>query len=97
MSDAPVQVVHQEQASRFEAEVEGDLGLLEYRMMGDRMAITHTEVPKHLEGRGIGGALVRAAMDHARARGMQVAPYCPFARAWLERHPDYDDLVAAAE
>jgi uncharacterized protein len=47
-----------------------------------------TEVPVELEGRGLGGALVAAAVDRAAREGMTVVPLCPFARGWLQRHPE---------
>lgn len=61
---------------------------LRYHRSGDRLALLHTGVPAHLEGRGIGGALVRAAVALAETEGLTVVPYCPFARRWLEEHPD---------
>ena len=52
----------------------------------------HTEVPKALEGRGIGSALIRGVLDIARAQGLKVNPVCPFAKTYIERHPEYADL-----
>jgi hypothetical protein len=73
---------------QFEAVVDGDLARLTYRIVGKRMVLVHTEVPEELEGRGLGGELVRAALDDAAARQLTIVPLCPFARSWLERHPD---------
>jgi len=61
---------------------------LQYRLKGDRLVLVHTEVPEELSGRGIGGALVAAAVERAAREGLTVAPSCPYARGWLERHPD---------
>lgn len=80
--------------SAFHARVAGDRGVLEYHLSGERMEIRHTFVPAALRGRGIAGQLVRAALDHARAEGLRVVPSCPYAAEWIERHPDYADLVA---
>jgi predicted GNAT family acetyltransferase len=87
VSDVP-QVTNNEEASRFEVETDGRLAELDYRRNGKRLVLIHTEVPVELEGRGIGGALVAAAVDHAAREGMTVVPLCPFARGWLERHAD---------
>ena len=54
---------------------------------------THTEVADRFEGRGVGGALARAALDDVRDRGERAVPICPFIAEWIQRHPDYDDLV----
>ena len=75
-------------AKRFELVADGKLAELVYRFDGDRMVLIHTEVPEELEGRGLGGQLVRAAIGHAAERGIILVPRCPFARGWLERHPD---------
>jgi predicted GNAT family acetyltransferase len=84
----PPQVTDNRAASRFELDADGQLAELAYRRNGNRLVLIHTEVPAPLEGRGIGGALVRAAIDRAERDGMTVVPLCPFARGWLERHPD---------
>jgi predicted GNAT family acetyltransferase len=73
---------------RFELEEDGHLAELVYRVHGDRLVLVHTGVPDELGGRGLGGVLVRAALVRAAAEGLTVVPECPFARAWLEKHPD---------
>jgi uncharacterized protein len=75
-------------ASRFELRADGCLAELAYRVRGDRLVLAHTEVPLELEGRGIGGRLVTAAVDRAAHEGLTLVPLCPFARGWLERHPE---------
>lgn len=75
-------------ASRFELHADGWLAELVYRIRGDRLVLVHTEVPVELEGRGIGGRLVTAAVDRAAREGLTLVPLCPFARDWLGRHPE---------
>ena len=87
MSDAPP-VTDNQAESRFELWVDGRLAELPYRRNGKRLVLIHTEVPEELEGRGLGGALVRAAVDRAAREGLTVVPLCPFARGWLQGHPD---------
>ena len=74
--------------SRFEIRTGGHLAELIYHRHGDRLALIHTEVPEALESHGIGGRLVTAAVDRAAREGLTIVPFCPFARGWLERHPD---------
>jgi predicted GNAT family acetyltransferase len=76
------------EGSRFELRADGWLAELAYRVRGDRLVLVHTGVPPELEGRGIGGRLVTAALDRAAREGLVVVPLCPFARSWLERHPE---------
>ena len=82
------QVTDNQAESRLELEADGHVAELEYRRNGNRLVLIHTEVPTELEGRGLGGRLVTAAVERARRDGMTVVPLCPFARGWLERHPD---------
>ncbi len=87
MTDA-AQVTDNQEASRFEITEDGSLAELIYRRRADRLVLVHTGVPKALGGRGIGGQLVQAALRRAAAEGLTVVPLCPFARSWLERHPN---------
>ena len=81
---------------RYEIEVDGELaGFLLYRVEPGVLELVHTDVDPKWEGKGVGGALVKGALDDVRARGLKIRPYCPFVRAYLRRHPEYDDLVVA--
>lgn len=77
-----------EAESRFELRAADRLAELVYRRHGHRLVLIHTEVPADMEGQGIGGRLVAAAVDRAALEGLTVVPLCPFARGWLQRHPD---------
>lgn len=94
MSD--VVVTHHPEESRYEAHIGGKLaGFAAYKIARGNQVFTHTEVDDAFEGQGVGGALARAALDDVRERGEhQVVALCPFIAAWIERHPDYQDLVA---
>lgn len=93
--NADVHVSDHPDESRYEARLDGELaGIAAYRLGEDVITFTHTEVESEHEGQGIGGTLARFALDDARRRGLQVRPRCSFIRSWIERHPDYADLVA---
>ena len=87
-------VRHNEGENRFEIVTDEGTAVLEYGREGERIVYTHTKVPEAMEGRGIGSALARAALDHARAEGLAVVPQCPFVARYIERHKEYRDLVA---
>ncbi len=74
--------------SRFELSQDGRLAELVYRLRGDRLVLVHTGVPPEQGRHGIGGRLVTAAVDRAARDGLTLVPLCPFARDWLERHPE---------
>ncbi|HXK12972.1 MAG TPA: GNAT family N-acetyltransferase [Gaiellaceae bacterium] len=80
---------------RYEIEVDGEVaGFLLYRVEPGVLELVHTDVDPKWEGRGVGGALVKGALDDIRARDLKIRPFCPFVRAYLRRHPEYQDLVA---
>ena len=80
--------------ARYEARLGDELaGFSAYRLTNGQITFTHTEVDDAYEGQGVGSALARYALDDARERGLAVVPRCPFIAAWIERHPDYGDLV----
>ena len=80
---------------RFELSVEGHLAAAYYERAGDVNTFVQTEVPDELAGRGVGSKLVRGALDQARGRGLKVVAQCPFVKGYIEKHPDYADLLKA--
>ena len=92
---SPPSVTDNAQRSRFELRVGGELaGWLDYRPAGDSIILAHTEVMQGHEGEGLGGALVRGAVEAAGAMGKTVIATCPFAGAYIDRHPELDELLA---
>jgi predicted GNAT family acetyltransferase len=89
-----IEVRHDAAASRYEATVDGYLSICDYVLEGDRMVLTHTVVPPELRGRGIAEKLVRAALADARSQGRLVVPACSYVAKFIERHQEYQDLVA---
>lgn len=83
--------------SRYEALIESGVvaGFAEYEKRGGLLVFTHTEVDDAFEGQGVGSALARGALDQARGTGLPVRPLCPFVKEYIDRHPEYQDLVDA--
>jgi uncharacterized protein len=77
----------------YELDVRGHRAVAAYQREGDRIVFTHTLVPPAIEGKGVGSKLIRAALDSARDQGLKVVPQCPFVAAYIERHPEYRDLL----
>ncbi|RYY77424.1 MAG: N-acetyltransferase [Comamonadaceae bacterium] len=82
-------------AHRFELHVDGELAAFsEYNVLKTGLLFTHTEVLPAFEGRGIGSAMARHALDEVRRRSVQAIPVCPFIAAFLRKHPEYHDVVS---
>lgn len=94
MDTERIEVEHNSGESRFEAELNGKLALLTYRLRDSSIVFLHTEVPPEFEGRGIGGKLARAGLDYARSSALKVVPKCPFIAEYIRRHPEFEDLLA---
>ena len=94
MSEA-VEVRDNPEQHRFEVDLGDSTALAVYTLMTGKIMFTHTEVPPAHEGRGIGTALIRAGLDAARERGLEVIPTCPFFASYMKRHPETHDLLDA--
>ncbi len=81
--------------ARYEARL-GDriVGIAEYELDDERIVFVHTQVDESAEGKGIGSALARGALDDAQARGIAVTVECPFISAWIRRHREYAGLLS---
>ena len=81
--------------SRYELMADGQLAAwAEYRRDGDTLRFTHTEVQGAYEGQGLASRLATFALDDARRQGLRAVAQCPFMAGYVERHPEYADLVA---
>jgi len=90
----PHAVRHNADRHRFELDADGHVAFSNYTRAGNVITIQHTEVPKELGGRGIGSALARGVLEFARAQGLKVVPRCPFVKSYIDKHPEFADLLA---
>ena len=86
-------VVDQPDRQRFELEEEGKLAYADYRREADLLVIPYVHSDPALRGRGTAGRLMSGMLEIVRSRGEKVRPVCGYAAAWIQRHPDYQDLV----
>jgi uncharacterized protein len=87
------EVINNTEKHRFELDVEGHLAASYYNIADGVITFIHTEVPPELGGKGIGSKLIRAALDQVRADGLKVITQCEFVKAFIEKHPEYQDLL----
>jgi len=87
VADAPAR-------ERYELSVDGEVvGFTAYRARPGLIAFIHTELDERVQGRGLGDRLIRFALQDARAQGLAVLPFCPFVKAFIERHREFEALV----
>jgi uncharacterized protein len=92
-----VEVRDEPDNQRYVLEVDGTrAGLLDYRLGGGRIRLTHAEIDPAMERQGFGSRLAAFALDDARDRGLEVLPLCPFVEYYIREHPEYLELVPDA-
>jgi predicted GNAT family acetyltransferase len=93
-NDLPSEVVEDVAGNRFEMAFPGGRAFASFRSDGDRLIVTHVEVPSAFNGQGLGSRLVSGIFQIARASGRRIVPACPFAADWSRRHPEFADVLA---
>ena len=98
-SHKPGFVIEREEGAtkgRYVVRLDGYEAEMTYSRAGSAMIIIdHTGVPAELAGRGIGEALVERGVIDARAEGRKIIPLCPYAKAQIQRHPEWQDVIAS--
>ncbi len=89
----PLNVIHNTDKNRFEIQSDSLTAELVYRLNGNVILFLHTGVPPALEGRGIGSLLVKTGLQYAREKNLKVQSLCWFVSGYIERHPEFQDLV----
>ena len=89
-------VENNQAAQRYQAQIGQYLAFAAYRLDGDTITFTRTQVPKDLEGHGVANKLAHTALEDARARRLTVVPLCPFIAGYIRRHQEYLALVDPA-
>jgi predicted GNAT family acetyltransferase len=87
------EVVNNPAQHRYELVVEGYLAATYYKVADGVITFIHTEVPPELGGKGVGSQLIKGALDQVRPEGLKVIPQCPFVKAYIDKHPEYADLL----
>lgn len=94
MESRDISVIRNDEQSRYEAQVEySNVGHLDFEDLGDALMLTHTEIQAEAEGEGYGTELVRGALDDIREQGKLVVPQCSFVAAFIDKNPEYRELV----
>ncbi|MDB6166295.1 MAG: hypothetical protein JWQ83_1435 [Lacunisphaera sp.] len=89
------EIVNNPAQHRYELTVDGHVAAAYYKLADGVITFEHTEVPPELGGKGVGSRLVKGALDQVRAKGQKVVAECEFVKGWIDKHPDYADLLNA--
>jgi predicted GNAT family acetyltransferase len=93
-----VDVHRNDENHHYEATLDGKVvGFVRFRHRPGQIVLIHTETDPAYEGRGVGSALARGALDDVRARGEKAVLKCEFIASYVQQHPEYQDLVAPAD
>ena len=87
------EVKHDKQQKRFYIDIKGDNAHLDYSLQDDKIDLYHTFTPPQLRGRGLAGKLVEFAFNYAKENNLKIIPSCPFIPYFLEKNPQYNELV----
>jgi uncharacterized protein len=86
-------IVNNRERHRYELAVDGHIAATYYAIADGVITFIHTEVPPELGGKGIASKLIKGALDQVRAEGLKVIAQCPFVKAFIDKHADYQDLL----
>ncbi len=86
-------LIDNDQKSQYELHVDELVPKIEYIKKNNRIFLTHTEVPKALEGKGIGSQLVKKVLEDIKTKDLTLIPLCPFVAMYIKRHPEWKELV----
>ncbi|MGI9084383.1 MAG: GNAT family N-acetyltransferase [Aeromicrobium sp.] len=89
-------VVHIPEAGRYEIHVDGrSAGFTQAKDRDDGTVLfPHTVIDDAYEGQGLGSILVAGALDDVRRSGKRIHVTCEYVNGFLEKHPEYEDLLA---
>jgi uncharacterized protein len=88
------EVVNERDRNRYVLQTPDGMAIADYEISGKEITFTHTNVPSAMEGKGIASRLINVALSDAREAGMTVVPRCSFVRVYIDRHPEWRDLLA---
>jgi predicted GNAT family acetyltransferase len=88
-------LIDNSELQRFELHVDNHIAFIEYKFKDDKLLfLIHTEVPPELEGKGVASAIVQKALQHAKDNNIKIIPRCSFVQSFLEKHPEWNEIVA---
>jgi len=94
MNEKEIEVINNTERLRFEVHQDGHIAELVYRLREGKIYLMHTGVPDALSNKGIATALAKTALKHSMNSGLELVVYCPFVKAYMERHPNWKEELS---
>ncbi|HRX10201.1 MAG TPA: GNAT family N-acetyltransferase [Draconibacterium sp.] len=86
-------LIDNKENNQYEIHVNGFIPKIQYRKSGNKIFLTHTEVPADLAGKGIGSSLVKMVLEDIKQKELKLVPICPFVSAYVKRHAEWSNLI----
>ncbi len=94
MNTAEYELIDNRENKRYAINIGSDVAFIEYVLStAGEIFLTHTEVPKIMEGKGVGSALVLKVLKDIEERNLRLIPLCPFVATYIKRHPEWRRLI----
>ncbi|MBT8220546.1 MAG: N-acetyltransferase [Bacteroidia bacterium] len=88
-----MELINDGEKKHYEFHIGEHVPRVEYMAVGGKMFLNHTEIPRELEGQGIGSQLIKAVLEDVEKKGLILMPMCPFVAGYIQRHPEWKKLV----
>lgn len=86
-------IINNTKLSRFETEINGEFGYVDYRFYKGDIALMHTFVPESARGKGISSGLAKFVLEYVKEKNLGLIVYCPFIAKYIKLHPEYESLI----
>ena len=86
------ELIDNTEAKQFEFHIGDHIPRIEYIRAKSKIFLTHTEVPKELEGKGIGSAIIKSALEQVEKEDLVLVPLCPFVAGYIKKHPEWKKI-----
>ncbi len=91
---APFELIHNENENQFEMHIDDKIAFVEYYLDGKKIHLTHTEVPKELQGQGIATQLIEQTLQNIKKNHLVLIPLCSFVANYVNNNPQWHSILS---
>lgn len=89
-----MRVIDNKEKNRFETTVDGYEAIIEYSVLPNILSLNHIEVDEALAGKGVASEMTEKVLLQIELRGLKVIPICPFIKKYIQKHPEWNSIIA---